>query len=110
MSLIASMFRRKKNPERQYKVESVGNLIIEKVQMPHSLIDADGTRYEIVCWVVRLRVQGDAILIERSYAKGKPEAIEKMRNYIQFDGVVEYESEAVNKFNREALWPWVGET
>lgn len=105
-----TVFRRKKvDPERRYKVETVGNLIIEKTQLPHSLTELDGTRYEIVTWTVKLRVDGGAILLERTYAKGEPEAIEKMRSVIRFDDVVEYEEDAVHKFYRDILWPWSGD-
>lgn len=76
------MFKRKKESERTYKVENLGGLIIERVHMPHSLTEADGSHYEVMTWTLSLRVANGPIFFERSYIKGSPEALEKMNGNI----------------------------
>lgn len=65
------MFRRKRDPERAYKHENLGNLIIERVQLPHTFHELDGTVHELMTYSVSLRVENGRILFERNYVKGR---------------------------------------
>ena len=64
------MFRRKRN-ERAYKVENLGNLIIERTQLPHTFYELDGTVHELMTWTVALRVDNGRYLFQRDYVMGK---------------------------------------
>lgn len=91
------MFRRKKN-DCQYKVESLGPLIVEKVQMPHSLEEVDGSKYEILQWIFRLRLDDGPVFMERVYGAGEKESIEKMKNYLNPYVEVDSETQALYLF------------
>ena len=100
------MFRRKKN-ERQFKIDNLGALIIERVQSPHSLHEQDGSVYEIMTWTFSLRFEDGPVVMERIYTMGEPEAIEKMSRFVRGDIIVNSEMQARYMFYNE-LWKFFG--
>lgn len=76
------MFRRKKEDPRAYKSDVIGKLVVERVQMPHSLTEHGGY-WEVISWVIRLRVDTGPILMERDYICGDDESIAKMTEHLR---------------------------
>lgn len=96
-------FYKKPRLESRYNVEKVGSLIVEKTQLPHALIEPDGTRYEIITWIIRLRVENGQIFIERRYAQGSQASLDAMRKIVNPYTDVSSESSALTLFYEE-LW------
>lgn len=96
------MFKRKKIPdERQYKIDNLGALIVERVQMPHSLTELDGSYYEITTWNLYLRVENGPILFERGYVMGDEAALDAMKWLVKSDTVVKNDMHATFEFYKE---------
>jgi hypothetical protein len=89
------MFKRKKEKKPGYEVKTLGSMIIERVQLPHSLVKVDGSKYEILMWDYRLRIDNGPILFERAYAIGTPKSLVEMQrhltNYVSVDNAFEAE-------------------
>jgi hypothetical protein len=79
-----TMFRRKEK-KPGYKVENYGNLIIECVQMPHSMVELDKTEYQVVTWTFRFRIEDSRILFEKDYIWGGTEDVAKITDWLKSD-------------------------
>ena len=90
------MFRKK--PQKDIEFQTLGALIVEKVRMPHSLVEADGTEWNIVTIKYRLRMDNGPIFLERTYATGTREDLDKMLPYVSSYREVEHESDALYLF------------
>lgn len=92
------MFKRKEK-KQGYKVETVGNLIVEKVQLPHTLVEADGSEYNIVTWTYTLKIDNGRELVKGRYGTGSEESLKKMNGtYITPFIEVRSEYDALLKF------------
>jgi hypothetical protein len=74
-------FFKKRDSERRYLKEVIGPIIVERVQMPHSLREQDGSEYECMTYTMSLRVDDGRVLAERRYIIGEPEALAKFRRF-----------------------------
>lgn len=84
----------------------MGALIIERSQLPHSYTKLDGTRYEVLTWNIRLRVERGPILFERYYVAGDDESVRVMRDMVVLGKQVEHDSEATWTFYEELHKAW----
>jgi len=94
-------FRKKKGPV--FKIDWLGSVGIERVQMPHSLLSG-GHRYQVVAYTFRFGFKDGPTFFERRYISGDPESITKMKSYIKQGELVDSEYDAKWRF-----WEELGE-
>lgn len=96
------MFRRKPK-EGGYKNQKIGNLVVEFVQLPHSI---HGTDYKILNYTYRLCVEDGPCLFERSYSHGSDESMAALAGTIRMSARVEGEWHARELFYRALYNAW----
>lgn len=94
------MFRRK-DDGRSYKSENMGCFIIEKTRMPHSLIEQDGNKYEVISWIISFRVENGPVFFTRTYTTGDYDSYEKMSGFLSLGELVDNDYVAQYLFNTE---------
>lgn len=99
------MFKRKQK-EPGYEVANLGSLIIERVQLPHSLTTVDGTEYKILTWTFALRVDDGPQFFERTYRMGDEPSIKAMEPMLGKGEIVDSELEAKYLFYRDLYKFW----
>lgn len=97
------LFKRKPQ-EPEYEVKTLGNLIIERVQVPQTLTQQDGSKYTALAVDFRYRVEDGPILFERSYLIGEPVALKKISDILRPHIEVKDEYEAEWKFWQDFYW------
>lgn len=71
------MFRRKRPADDdRYQHVTLGNMIVERVQLPHTLVTVDKDEYHAMTWRYSLRIENGPVLFERNYVKASDAAIE----------------------------------